>query len=159
MKVIKGLKEYTLAERKLIKKVYKIDIRTSKLSDSELEAYLKEVVRSFKGKSNDIDKYDDSNYTQGFHDKYGITDSGKNFPSSDKDYFIPVRRQDDVIKTASINFAEWLWGNAIAYQRGGTYTFREIDGNVNTYTIEELYDKYLNRSSLLEHKRDLDENC
>ena len=54
-----------------------------------------------------------------------------------------INELNDLYKRYAIEFAEWLWSNAIAYQCSGTYTFREVDGKVNSYTIDELYHKYL----------------
>jgi hypothetical protein len=122
---------------------YKIVI--GDLKDEDIDEYLKKVVEKIKKpipniNFDNIDMFND-NYIQNFHDKYGITNSCENFKSS----IMANPQQSEHAKNHAIDFAEWLWRNAIHYQRGGTYTFREDDGNVSTYYIEELYDKYLSR--------------
>ena len=55
-------------------------------------------------------------------------------------------KQDNLAKQHAIEFAEWVWRNAIEYQESiDSYTFREVDGNVNAYKIKELYQKYLTK--------------
>ena len=141
-----GLDEY----KKHYSKTYAIDIGSIK--DIDIEDYTKKVNEKYLN----VDLGND--YICRFHDKYGITNSGENFiPISstideqlnDVENFNCIMtnvKQDNLTKHHAIEFAEWLWRNAIAYQKGETYIFREDDGKVCTYTIEESYHKYLSKS-------------
>lgn len=129
--------------KKHYSKTFVIDIGT--LKDFDVEAYIKQLTEKFKRPIMNIDLGN---------------------PSLDEDYFIPISstideqlidmekfnsimadvKQDNAVKRHAIEFAEWLWRNAIEYQESiDSYTFREVDDKVNSYTIKELYDKYLTK--------------
>ena len=122
--------------KKHYSKTFMIDIGT--LKEEDIGAYVKEVVEKFKRPIMNIDlgnpMVDD--YVVRCHDKYGITNSCENFIMADA-------KQDNHVKQHAIEFAEWVWRNAIERQRSGTYTFREANGKVNSHTIDVLYQKYL----------------
>jgi hypothetical protein len=56
---------------------------------------------------------------------------------------------DQVIKEVAIDFAEWLWLTGIEYQRGGKYLVITNSGSKKLYTIEQLYNIFLERKQEL----------
>lgn len=134
----------------------------------ELDEYKKHYSKTFSIDIGRIKEEDVDAFLKGVMDKFKrpIFNIDLGNPAVDENYFIPISttideqlndmkkfnsimadvKQDNLAKQHAIDFGEWLWRNAIEYQQSiDSYTFREDDGKVYSYTIEELYNKYLTK--------------